>query len=99
MKDSRLLLVAVLLVIALSVIACGGAAPATPQSGSAATIPIGALSDLTGATSDVGKDYALGVQEAVKYALGLPFTALPLWVRRTRPPWDRRTSCVRPPNG
>ena len=30
-------------------------------------IKIGSLNDLTGATSDVGRDYALGIQEAVNY--------------------------------
>ena len=30
-------------------------------------INIGALNDMTGATSDVGKDYALGIAEAVNY--------------------------------
>ena len=34
---------------------------------SAATIKIGALNDTTGATSDVGKDYALGIAEAIHY--------------------------------
>lgn len=33
----------------------------------AATIKIGALNDMTGATSDVGKDYALGIAEAIRY--------------------------------
>ena len=33
----------------------------------AATINIGALNDMTGATSDVGKDYALGIAEAIRY--------------------------------
>ena len=33
----------------------------------AATIKIGALNDMTGATSDVGKDYALGIAEAIHY--------------------------------
>lgn len=33
----------------------------------AATINVGALNDMTGATSDVGKDYALGIAEAVHY--------------------------------
>ncbi|MDO9110388.1 MAG: ABC transporter substrate-binding protein [Desulfatirhabdiaceae bacterium] len=33
----------------------------------AEVINIGALSDLTGATSDVGKDYAMGIAEAVHY--------------------------------
>ena len=33
----------------------------------AGTIKIGALNDMTGATSDVGKDYALGIAEAIRY--------------------------------
>jgi branched-chain amino acid transport system substrate-binding protein len=33
----------------------------------AETIKIGSINDLTGATSDVGKDAALGIREAVKY--------------------------------
>ena len=33
----------------------------------AADIRIGALNDMTGATSDVGKDYALGIAEAIHY--------------------------------
>ena len=33
----------------------------------AATIKVGALNDMTGATSDVGKDYALGIAEAINY--------------------------------
>jgi len=35
--------------------------------GAAGTIKIGALNDMTGATSDVGKDYALGIAEAIHY--------------------------------
>ncbi len=67
MKHIKFLIV--ILAFALPLSACsgapsGGAAqPAAP----AVEIPIGSLNDLTGATSDVGKDYALGVQEAVKY--------------------------------
>lgn len=34
----------------------------------AASVKIGALNDMTGATSDVGKDYALGIAEAIHYA-------------------------------
>jgi branched-chain amino acid transport system substrate-binding protein len=34
---------------------------------SAGTINVGALNDMTGATSDVGKDYALGIAEAIHY--------------------------------
>jgi branched-chain amino acid transport system substrate-binding protein len=34
---------------------------------SAAEVVVGALNDMTGATSDVGKDYALGIAEAVNY--------------------------------
>lgn len=30
-------------------------------------IPVGSINDLTGATSDVGKDAALGVRECVTY--------------------------------
>ena len=33
----------------------------------AAEIRVGALNDMTGATSDVGKDYALGIAEAIRY--------------------------------
>ncbi|MFC1813459.1 ABC transporter substrate-binding protein [Thermodesulfobacteriota bacterium] len=33
----------------------------------AATINVGALNDVTGATSDVGKDYALGIADAIRY--------------------------------
>lgn len=33
----------------------------------ATTIRVGALNDTTGATSDVGKDYALGIAEAIHY--------------------------------
>ena len=33
----------------------------------AETIKIGSLNDMTGATSDVGKDYALGIAEAIHY--------------------------------
>ncbi len=36
-------------------------------SAGAGTINIGALNDMTGATSDVGKDYALGIAEAIHY--------------------------------
>lgn len=33
----------------------------------AADVVVGALNDMTGATSDVGKDYALGIAEAINY--------------------------------
>lgn len=33
----------------------------------AETIKVGSLNDMTGATSDVGKDYALGIAEAIHY--------------------------------
>lgn len=35
--------------------------------GAADVIKLGALNDMTGATSDVGKDYALGIAEAIHY--------------------------------
>ncbi|MBI5652098.1 MAG: ABC transporter substrate-binding protein [Chloroflexi bacterium] len=59
------------MVLALTV-ACaggggGGAAPTAAPAASKGEINVGSLNDLTGATSDVGKDYALGVQEAVKW--------------------------------
>ena len=38
----------------------------SPTAG-AETINIGSLNDMTGATSDVGKDYALGIAEAIHY--------------------------------
>jgi branched-chain amino acid transport system substrate-binding protein len=63
--------IALFALVAVSLVACGGAPPATvaPSGGAAApsgaTISIGALYDLTGATSDVGKDYSLGIQEAI----------------------------------
>ena len=37
------------------------------MSAGAAEIKVGALNDMTGATSDVGKDYALGIAEAIHY--------------------------------
>ncbi|MFZ3047122.1 MAG: branched-chain amino acid ABC transporter substrate-binding protein, partial [Desulfatirhabdiaceae bacterium] len=30
-------------------------------------INVGSLNDMTGATSDVGKDYAMGIAEAINY--------------------------------
>jgi len=57
-------------VVALMIVAC--AAPSQPAAQptpavSKGEVNVGSLNDLTGATSDVGKDYALGVQEAVKW--------------------------------
>jgi len=37
------------------------------MAGAADTIKLGSLNDMTGATSDVGKDYALGIGEAIHY--------------------------------
>ncbi|MFO7667350.1 MAG: ABC transporter substrate-binding protein, partial [Desulfobacterales bacterium] len=42
----------------------GGVSSALAAAG---TINVGALNDMTGATSDVGKDYALGIAEAIHY--------------------------------
>ena len=67
MKYSRFLMIAIFFAIALLIVACSSPAPAAPQAASVVEIPIGSLNDLTGATSDVGKDYALGVQEAVRW--------------------------------
>jgi branched-chain amino acid transport system substrate-binding protein len=38
-----------------------------PQAWAAKEVRVGALADITGATSDVGKDYALGIREAIQY--------------------------------
>jgi branched-chain amino acid transport system substrate-binding protein len=60
-----------LLIVVALMVACGGggggAAPTAAPAASKGEINVGSLNDLTGATSDVGKDYALGVQEAVKW--------------------------------
>ncbi len=67
----NLIALALSAVAAIALVACGGAPPPTPATTGAGaapsgvTISIGALYDLTGATSDVGKDYALGIQEAI----------------------------------
>ena len=37
------------------------------MAGAADVIKLGSLNDMTGATSDVGKDYALGIGEAIHY--------------------------------
>ena len=55
----RRLLIPALIVV----LAAGFSAP----SAMAAKVIIGALNDMTGATSDVGKDYALGIAEAYRY--------------------------------
>jgi branched-chain amino acid transport system substrate-binding protein len=49
-------------IVAVWILGYGGPTPA-----SAAEIVIGSLNDMTGATSDVGKDYALGIAEAMAY--------------------------------
>ncbi len=70
MNFRRLSMLMTFVIVALLVVACGGGQPTTTSSSAAPSkgeISIGSLNDLTGATSDVGKDYALGVQEAVKY--------------------------------
>jgi branched-chain amino acid transport system substrate-binding protein len=54
----------VLLILVLLVSACAPAKPAAKKGGE---IHIGALYDQTGPTSDVGQDYAMGVQEAIAY--------------------------------
>jgi len=51
-------------VLLLSVLFAGGFVSAA---GAAATINVGSLNDMTGATSDVGRDYALGIAEAIHY--------------------------------
>jgi branched-chain amino acid transport system substrate-binding protein len=52
-------------VLFLSVMLVGGFV--SSAAAAAGTINVGALNDMTGATSDVGKDYALGIAEAIHY--------------------------------
>ncbi|MBI2081110.1 MAG: ABC transporter substrate-binding protein [candidate division NC10 bacterium] len=40
---------------------------AVPEAAGQARVKLGSLNDMTGATSDVGKDIALGIREAVQY--------------------------------
>lgn len=47
--------------------AAATSAPAAPKPAASGEIHVGALYDLTGGTADVGKDYSLGVQEAIHY--------------------------------
>jgi len=42
-------------------------AAAVPEAAAQATVKMGSLNDTTGVTSDVGKDIALGIREAVQY--------------------------------
>jgi branched-chain amino acid transport system substrate-binding protein len=61
MKKTAMAVLAVT-IVAVWIVGYGGPTPA-----GAAEIVIGSLQDMTGATSDVGKDYAMGVAEAVSY--------------------------------
>ncbi len=53
--------------VLLWVLAVALAAAGTAGVAWAAEVRLGSLNDLTGPTSDVGKDVALGVREAVQY--------------------------------
>jgi len=63
---SNWFILVLLTTVALALAACGAAATPAPAQ-PAAEIPVGSLNDLTGPTSDVGKDYALGIQEAIRW--------------------------------
>jgi branched-chain amino acid transport system substrate-binding protein len=52
----------ILVLVFTAALTAGFSAPA-----GAAEIKVGALNDMTGATSDVGKDYALGIAEGIHY--------------------------------
>ncbi len=67
MRHKDLLGAAVLLIVTLLLIlGCGPqATPAAPAP--AGEIVIGAIMDTTGPTSDVGKDYAAGIQDAIRW--------------------------------
>ncbi|MBI5302937.1 MAG: ABC transporter substrate-binding protein [Chloroflexi bacterium] len=70
MDFRKLSVVMMFVLVAILVVACGGGGAPAGQPTAVASkgeISVGSLNDLTGATSDVGKDYALGVQEAVKW--------------------------------
>ncbi len=67
MKVQKAFLFIALLALALIAMACAPSAPAAQAPTTKGEIVIGSLNDLTGPTSDVGKDYALGVQEAVRW--------------------------------
>ncbi len=74
MQNTNLLwfkFVALLSILGMLLAACGGATPtqeeAAPIEEAAEIIRVGSLNDTTGPTSDVGKDYALGIREAIAY--------------------------------
>jgi branched-chain amino acid transport system substrate-binding protein len=54
-------------ILALAVIGVLASGPAPQVALGAGEIVVGCLSDMTGATSDVGKDYAMGIAESVGY--------------------------------
>jgi branched-chain amino acid transport system substrate-binding protein len=53
--------------LALGVLALALAVPVLAGTGWAQEVRLGSLNDLTGPTSDVGKDAALGIREAIQY--------------------------------
>lgn len=70
MKVKHLGVALLAVILALAVGACAPAPAATPTPVAAAPeIRIGSLNDMTGPTSDVGKDYALAIAEAVRCAI------------------------------
>jgi len=67
---SKFLSVLLALVFGCSLFAIGSCSKKAEDEGqkeAAPEIKIGSLNDMTGATSDVGKDYALGIAEAIHY--------------------------------
>jgi branched-chain amino acid transport system substrate-binding protein len=66
MKRARI--IAVLCAFALVAFACGGDDDEPAGGGGGTEVTVGALFDLTGATSDVGVPYADGVKDYVEYA-------------------------------
>jgi len=67
-KDILIKLFVSLTITALLLLACRPAPPAPPTPTPVVEkVKVGSLNDMTGATSDVGKDYALGIREAIAY--------------------------------
>ncbi len=67
-KELWFRLTALISILAMLLAACGPTTgPPGPDEEPVEAVRIGSLNDTTGPTSDVGKDYALGIREAIAY--------------------------------